>query len=280
MSIGKYCLICKFLCVPFLINAQANEFHVGDSLRRAGNFPLAAVEYERVIFESDVPRVRAQAALKKAGCLKLSGLFAEAAMTLDGINMAGLADSFRYRILFESALDAYLAHQPNEAFSKLENIGHFYPDSSDNRDILFLKILSLNEMNRWEEAHPLYKAFITAYGTAGDASADPYRQIPKLKDPDKAERLSAYLPFTGAGLFYAGSVKEGILSVLLQAGFISFGVHSVLLERYITGVLIGVGGYAAFYKGGVRRARSLAETNNKKKAMAFNAAVREHLLRK
>lgn len=271
-------MICKFLCVPFLISAQANEFHYADSLYHAGNFVLAAVEYERIIFESPSAQIKAEAALKKAGSLKLSGRFDEAASTLDAVHMMEVPDSLRYKMLFESALDAYLARQPNEAFSKLENICHFFPDSSDKHDIVMMKILSLNEMNRWKEARVLYSRFMLAYGPPESAFPDPYRHIPKLKDPDKAEKLSAYLPLTGAGLFYAGSITEGMLSLILQVSFISFGVYSIVLERYITGILIGVGGYAAFYKGGVRRARSLAETNNKKKAMAFNQAVKAQLL--
>lgn len=270
-------MICKFLCVPFLIKAQGNEFHFADSLYSAKNYALAAVEYERVAFENASPFIKTKALVDKANSLKMSGAYAEAAETLDDINLSNLNDSVQYAILFASALNAYLAHQPNEAFSKLENICYFHPDSAAKQDVLLMKILSLNEMQRWKEADTIFRQFITKYNQNGGPITNPYLSIPKMKDPDKAEKLSAYLPFTGAGLFYAGSVKEGLLSILLQVGFISFGAYSVLMERYITGVLIGVGGYAAFYKGGVRRARSLTEINNKKKTIAFNTQVRNVL---
>lgn len=260
-----------------MIKAQGNVFQRADSLFQAKNYTLARVEYERIIFENNSPGIRAEAGIKKADCLKMTGDYAEAASALNAVNISTLPDAVRYQILFQSALDAYLAHDPDDAFSGLERISHFYPDSAQKQDLLFLKILSLNELRRWKEADTVYQEFMTRFNHEASLS-NPYLNIPKLKDPLKAEKLSAYLPFTGAGLFYAGDVKEGILNVVLQLGFISFGAYSMLMERYITGALIGVGGYAAFYKGGERRAKRFAEKNNEKKVIVFNTKVRNQLL--
>ncbi|TAN19460.1 MAG: tetratricopeptide repeat protein [Chitinophagaceae bacterium] len=271
-------MICKFLCVPFLIKAQGNIFDYADSIHHAGNYPLAAIEYERVAFENESPHIKAEATVKAATCMKMQGRYDEAASLLDAVNLEQLTDlPLKYRILFQYALNTYLAHELNTSFSTWQSLCHYFPDSSKNEDVLFMKILCLNELQQWKEADTLYKQLMEKYGPS-EALPNPYLEIPKLKDPDKAEKLSAYLPFTGAGLFYAGNIPEGILSIVLQAGFIAFGGYSILMKRYITGVLIGVGGYAAFYHGGVRRAKWLAERYNEKKRIQFNAAVRNQLL--
>lgn len=252
-------------------------FRQADSLRDVHAYEVAAVEYERVIYEHPGTVVAAQAALGRADCLKMTGRYDEAASALEAVNTASLPDSTAYQVLLEGTLCAYLSHEPARAYARGEMIRHYFPDSASSRDVLLLRILSLNEMKKWKEAAAVYRQYEQRWGSY-NAAMDPYRHIPRLKDPDKAEKLSAYLPFTGAGLFYAGDVKEGLLNMALQVGFIAFGAYSVLMERYITGVLIGVGGYAAFYHGGVRRARRLAELHNARAAMRFNALVRSGLM--
>ncbi|HEX5554401.1 MAG TPA: hypothetical protein VFX43_14240 [Chitinophagaceae bacterium] len=278
LSVKRFCLIFKFLCVPFLIKAQGNVFSYGDSIYRSSNYSLAAVEYERVIFEYQSPSIQAEAAIKRANCLKMLRRYEAAASTLDAINIANLSDSIRYEILFQSILDSYLAHEPNNSYSKLESLCHFYPISAQKPDILLMKILSLNELQRWNEADTVYKKLKSIYNVSNSSFSNPYLRIPKLKDPEIAEKLSAFLPFTGAGFFYAGDIKEGILNVALQIGLISFGGYSILMKRYITCIFIGIGGYAAFYKGGVRRVKRLVVKYNEKKTIAFNTAVRDQLL--
>lgn len=272
-------MICKFLCVPFLINAQGNTLGYPDSLRDLHQYRRAAVEYERIIFLHPETESAARAALGKADCEKMLGLYDQAATGLEQVNMLSVSDpGLRYRILFEGMVTAYLAHDPSRAYGKQAMILHFFPDSAGSRDLMLLGILSLNEMHRWHQADTAYQRYMARWGGGYAAASSPYRHIPRLKDPDKAERLSAYLPFTGAGLFYAGDVKEGLLNMALQVGFIAFGTYSVLMERYITGVLIGVGGYAAFYHGGVRRARRVAELRNARESLRFNTLVRDGLM--
>jgi hypothetical protein len=224
-----------------LIEAQG-VFHYADSLRGAGQYSLAAVEYERVIFEHPSPSVTAEAGMKRAACLKMENRYAAA------------------------------------AFSKLERLSYFYPGSAQKHDVLMMKILSLNELKQWQKADTLYRRFMLAFASDPVSYPDPYQQIPRLKDPEKAQRLAAYLPFTGAGFFYAGKVGEGLLNIGLQTGLIAFAVYSGLTAHYITGVLIGVGGYASFYKGGTRRVKWLVERSNERKTLDFNTRVRTLLL--
>ncbi|MGH2644096.1 MAG: tetratricopeptide repeat protein [Chitinophagaceae bacterium] len=275
--IRRFCLICKFLCVPFLIKAQGNIFNYPDSIRYAGNLALATVEYERIVFESNSPIIKAEATIEAADCMKIQKKYDEAASLLDAMNTENIPDpKLKYQILFQSLLNSYLAHEVNSSFSKLTSLCYYYPDSSQNKDVLFMKILCLNEMQRWKEAGTIYRRFMITYNHSA-ALSDPYLKIPRRKYPEKAEKLSAFLPFTGAGMFYAGNIPEGLLSIAFQAAFAAFGAYSILMERYITGVLIGVGGYAAFYHGGARRAKWLAEKYNEKKTIQFNTTVRNQL---
>lgn len=271
-------MICKFLCVPFLINAQGNTYNYADSLFHAGNYPLAAVEYERIIFENNNTEIQAEAALRKSECLKLQGKFSDAAEVLEEINTFKTSDTLRYKILLQSGLNSYLAKDANSSFSKIELLIHYYPDSANNKDLLLVKILALNELESWQDAAQVYNKFMLLYQKDNLTVQNPYLELPKLKNPEKAEKLSAYLPFTAAGIFYAGNFKEGLLNAGLQVGFIAFGVYNVFIGKYITAALIGVGGYAAFYNGGVRRARRLTELYNDKKTRNFNEKVKKQLL--
>jgi hypothetical protein len=238
------------------------------------------VEYERVIFLHPEGEVAARAQLRKAACEKMLGLYDQAATGLESVDVQSLADTgLRYRILFEGMVTAYLAHEPARALARRSVIVHYFPDSARSRDLMLLGILSLNEMQRWHEADTAYGRYMRLWGGGYDPAWSPYNHIPKLKNPDKAENLSAFLPFTGAGLFYAGDAPEAILNMALQVGFIAFGAYSVLMERYITGILVGVGGYAAFYHGGVRRARRVAEMHNERESLRFNTLVRNGLMR-
>jgi hypothetical protein len=254
-------------------------FHYADSLRDLHQYRLASVEYERVIFLHPEGEVAARAQLRKAGCEKMLGLYDQAATGLESVDVQQLADpGLRYRILFEGMVTAYLAHEPARALARQAVIVHDYPDSARSRDLMLLEILSLNEMQRWHEADTAYRRYMQLWRGGYDPARSPYAHIPKLKNPDKAENLSAFLPFTGAGLFYAGDAPEAILNMALQVGFIAFGAYSVLMERYITGILVGVGGYAAFYHGGVRRARHVAEMHNERASLRFNTLVRDGLM--
>lgn len=276
--IKRYCLICKFLCVPFLINAQSSLFRFADSIYQTKNYRLAALEYERIIFEDPAPSARAQAALGKAACLKAQQQYSSAAAYLNETSTVGIPDTLRFRILFQSALNAYLAHQPDQAYSKLEIISHFYPDSAERKDMFLLKILSLNEAQRWKEADTAYSRFIRTYYPNLPLQNNPYLKIPRLKNPETAEKLSAYLPLTGAGEFYAGNIPEGMLNALLQIGLLGFGAYNIIIQHYITGILIGAGGYASFYNGSKRRAKKLTELYNEKETLKFNTRVREQLM--
>lgn len=258
---------------------RPSTFFYADSLQAAHSFRLAAVEYERIIFEHPGGVAAARAALEKARCEKMLGRYGKAADVLETVMLQGLPDSLQYPILFEGVVSAYLAHEPSRAYQRQQVLVHFFPDSAESHDLLLMKILSLNEMRRWHEADTVYRHYQQFWAGGYMVRADPYRHMPRLKDPEKAEKLSAYLPFTGAGLFYADDVSEGVLNVALQIGFIAFGAYSVLMERYIIGALIGVGGYAAFYHGGVRRAKAYTMLRNERVSLQFNTRVRKLLLR-
>lgn len=272
------CWICISLCVPSLTKGQQLVSGYADSLFSAGDYHRAALEYERIVFLNENAVVKGTAVLRKADCLKRLHEYREAQQYLERHYRASAPDSLRYEQLYQTALNAYLGENFNEAYFKLVTLSNLDSSRQRQKDILLLQILSLNELRKWKEADSIFRHMIALYAPGYDA-ADIYADIPKLKDPDKAEKLSTLLPFTGAGLIYAGKTGEGLLSAALQLGFIGFGGYCFLSHYYFTAVFIGVGGYASFYQGGIRRSKTLAIRYNEKKSTAFNTTARNQLLR-
>src|SRR5690242_9429755 len=226
------CWICIFLCAPSSTKGQA-VFGYADSLFGEGDYRRAALEYERIVFLYDAAPVEDAAVLRKADCLKHLYEYREAQQYLERHYRASAPDSVKYDELYQAALNAYLGENFNDAYFKLVTLDNLDSSHRRQKDILLLQILSLNELRKWKEADSIFR-HMTALYAPGYETAEVYAHIPKLKDPDKAEKLSTLLPFTGAGLIYAGKTGEGLLSAALQLGFIAFGGYCVLSHYYFT----------------------------------------------
>ncbi|MEL7001866.1 MAG: tetratricopeptide repeat protein [Bacteroidota bacterium] len=267
-------MIFTFLCAPFFTNGQS-EF--ADSLFSAGDYNYAKLEYERVVFASTNRDVINNALLKKGYCLKNLGDYSEAYKTIERANLFGNNDTVNYIMRSEIALNAYLAGEYIVALNQILQIDYFTKDQEKKDQILFLKILCLNELQRWNEA----KEIFTEYAKINDLQNDPnevysFLEKPKIRDPKKAEKLSYILP--GVGQMYAGYFGKGLFSSLTQLVLVSFGAYSIYEGYFFTGAFTGIGLFYAFYSGGIRHARYLAEKKNAEKVEKYNARVRKVIL--
>jgi tetratricopeptide (TPR) repeat protein len=270
-----------------LADAQS-ALQTADSLLATGRYLAARVAYERVLFAADTgigpghvglgdagPAASGRAALGKANCLKQQGLYASAAAFLTGQAQPDLPDSLRRQLVREQILCAYLAGQFENTLSLLDRLRYLNPDQPETPFSVSIKILSLNELQRWPEAAESYRQLQLLAG-ADTTQPGPYRHLPRLKSESKAQWLSTFIP--GAGQLYAGKPAEAALSVLVQSAGLYFGVTSFLQAYYLSAWGVGAGLFGSFHAGGIRRAGVLVRQYNQKRVAAFNAQARQHVL--
>jgi TM2 domain-containing membrane protein YozV len=298
----RSCLTCISLCAIFLTEAQtgtdslrrgayadslrrqASAGACADSLYRAGRYFEASIAWERVLFENKDPQQQVVAIMGKTQCLKQEGLFDPAVSFLESWQAFPFPDSDRVRIHYEVILCTYLGGHFESVLSLVDRWSYEHGGASPTPLLVVLKILSLNELQRWKEAGDTYRSFIGEqlriphHPGSYDREPPPdlYAQIPRLKSVSRAEALSTFIP--GAGQFYAGKPGEAIFSILVQAAGIYFAVLSFEQHYYVSAWLVGAALFGAFHMGGVRRSEVLVQRYNRKKMIAFNEKVRTQLL--
>lgn len=279
-------MTCISLCAIFLTKAQTVDlrptadvagpvFAHADSLYRAGSYFEASIAYERVLFENTDRGQQLEAVLGKTRCLKMLGSYDQARTFLESWQGLPFPDSGLTEIHYQQVLCTYLGGHFEEVLSLVDRWPYTHAGKSPAPFLIVLKILSLNELQRWKEAAETYRSFIAQMHLAAPPP-DLYAHIPHLKDVNKAQWLSQFIP--GAGQFYVGKPLDGVISLVVQAAGVYFAVLSFEQHYYISAWLIGAALFGAFHLGGVRRAEVLALEYNRKKMLLFNEQVREQLL--
>jgi TM2 domain-containing membrane protein YozV len=280
----KYYLTCIFLCALFLTKAPEGKCQRGpelnwreqaEQLYRTGQFFQAAIAWERVLFDSKDPQEQLAAVLGKTQCLKQEGNFDAAVSFLQNWQAFPFPDSDLVRIHSQQVLCTYLGGHFENVLSLVDRWPYEHAGTLPDAWLIVLKILSLDELQRWKEAGDTYRAFIAARHPA-TLPADLYAQLPRLKSVTKAQALSTFIP--GAGQFYAGRPGEAILSILIQTAGLYFAIVSFEQQYYVSAWLVGAALFGAFHMGGIRRSELLVQRYNRKKILAFNEKVRVQLL--
>lgn len=268
-------MICIFLFVAYSTNAQ---FHKADSLKETGELELAKLEYERIIFKNITPQITNDAILKKAIIQKSVGDYAAASSTLQRSNLFIEQNESNFNIRKEIILTSYLAGDYNTALSQLKQAEYFFKNNGYNR-LLYLHILTLNELRNWNEAKAKYQEYLELNDNVGLSVEEAYYFIekPKLKDPKKAETLSYILP--GVGQMYAGYFGKGLLSSAIQGSLMAFGAYSLYEGYFFTGALTGIGLFYSFYSGGVRHSKYLALKRNEELTRKYNDPIKDTLIK-
>ncbi len=278
-------LTCISLCAIFLTEAQdtlsAAAFRrQAEDLYQAGQYFQAAIAWERVLFESTDPQLQLTAVLGKTECLKQQAAFDAAVAFLEGWQAYPFPDSALARVHSQQVLCTYLGGHFENVLSLVDRWSYVHAGASPDPWLVVLKILSLNELQRWKEAGETYRALLAAgqlvSPSPGLPTPDLYAEIPRLKSVSKAQALSTFIP--GAGQFYAGRPGEALFSIFVQAAGIYIAVVSFNQGYYVSAWLIGAALFGAFHMGGVRRAEVLVEQYNRKKILAFNEKLKAQLL--
>jgi len=254
-------------------------FAHADSLYNAGKYADAVIAYERAAFFADTNRTLYNyALLKKAQSCKLTGNYQKSFETLQRTDAFALPDTLRAAVKYETVLNAYLAGLFKEAELELKQYEHTTPDTAQTNQLLFLKILTLNELQKWAEAKTCLEQYLVLRRLPPHLANEYYAFMknPRLRNPQKARRLSTFMP--GIGQIYGGNVGQGVLSAGLQAGFLAFGVYHFWQGFYVTGFTTGFALFQAFYFGGIENAEQATVKKNKQKINAYNERIKQYVL--
>lgn len=241
------------------------------------------MEYERIAYQSIDQNEIALALIKKGDCCIANENFDDAEFTLSRIKFNDLPDSIFFNAHYKNAFACYLNGNYSAADGHLLQIQNLLEDSVYIIKSLLLHAMVLNELDKFADAKQKLLLYVNSIKVENKGQllneielAYQEKNIPKYKDPEKANKLSTFLP--GVGQLYAGYFWEGAASVAFQLVGLSFGVYSFFIKNYITSVLIGLSFFQKFYLGGVKRAEFLVNKRNYIVKRKFNDRTKKMIL--
>lgn len=256
-----------------------------DSLYDSGNYFEASIEYERLVFQGDAEIDLNLLRYKKALCYRKMNDFERAIKALQTTYFSNSSDSLYRFVCYEQSLCYYLNNEPARALWKIDEYFHRSSDSASFGIFLPIKILSLHETYKWEEAEQNFNELIALQHFAPEKetamkglAAELYskKNRPRIKSLNAARNWSRFIP--GSGQIYAGKSGEGITNFLINASVLTFAGFQVYNGFYITGYLVGLGFFNKTYHGGMKRAEVIASQKNKQHMVEFNREVNQEII--
>jgi len=272
----KYYLICSFLFATYFVSAQSTSLEFADSLLKNKNYFEASVWYERCIYEGTSDKLIKDAVSGKLKCLKASKLYDKALEFAILSSTLNIDETFKTELIYQQILCSYLSAKFENTIALSNQFEEQFTDKKTGLKIKLLKILSYNELNRWNEADSIYTQ-INIQNSYSGIVEKLYKEVPIFKSEKKAKTLSTFLP--GSGLIYAGKPWEGILNIALELGSAGFIVKAFINRYYFSSWLIGGGLATSFYFGGERRSEALVKKYNLKKSITYNEKLKAALVK-
>jgi hypothetical protein len=280
--------ICIFLFAGSLTEdnqLEAQQRPNADSLFAQGDWPNAAVEFERRIYTGANAFEKTKALISKSKCLRNQEKYDAAFEATKRIPYDAINDTLIVSARYESALAAYLGGNFSMAESELVQMQFYVTDSTLYADELFLQVLVLNEQRKWNESKEVFMRMVQLsnasqeekkfFLTVADSLYNP-ENYPKLKKKEVAANWARYLP--GAGHLYAGFAGEGIMNLTLQLASIGFMGYNFFIHHYVTTFTVGSGMLQHFYFGGINRAQFLVEKRNYLNQQKYNVPLKQKTL--
>lgn len=246
-------------------------FQKADDLFRQQNYELAAAEYERCFYLSPSKEISYKALQQKAMCYKQTGNYEKAAFNLERI-----ADA--YEDYYQIALCYYLSNNFSKSLGTIDKC-HLFFDSLQE-DMLLLKILTLNELNKYEDSQKASEELANRLKNSTDKDIAPqinklYSDLPKLKSEQTA-RILSFVP--GLAHIYANEWGKGITAFALNAAALGFGVWQVLDKCYLTAYLGGAGLLSVTYPGAMKNGIYTVRKYNYNKTSQFNNNFKQEII--
>jgi hypothetical protein len=231
---------------------------------QAGNTQLALKTYQRVLFFSGEAH-RDECHSQLASLNAAVGEFERAAFYYDLIYQSAGTDSLRYEALFHKTAALVLQQQPKKALLELLSLPKNLPEPWRSRKQLYLGAAHF-ATREFDLARQDLLPLFGPENSPEKAEFDKlFRQAERVarKNPKTARLLSMFLP--GAGQFYAGDIKNGLNSLLLNAllgyWFVATGINYSFIDAgaTVTPWLF------RYYGGGIRRAGEILETKKEER---------------
>lgn len=225
---------------------------------RSGNTQLALKTYQRVLFFSGNAH-RDECHSQLASLHASAGEFERAAFYYDLIYQSAGTDSLRYEALFHKTAALILQQQPKKALLELLSLPQNLPEPWLSRKRLYLGAahFATREFDKArQDLLPLFGPENSAEKAEFEKLFHKAKRVAR-KSPKTARLLSMFFP--GAGQFYAGDIKNGLNSMLLNAllgyWFVVTGVNYSFIDAgaTVTPWLF------RYYGGGIRRAGEILE---------------------
>jgi TM2 domain-containing membrane protein YozV len=254
-------------------------------LYAAARYFEASIEYERQIFHAKTAQEINNSKYRKALCFKQMKEYAKSAEELQSIYFTDTNDSLFQSVCYEQSLCHYLSGEPTKALWKIDEYFRRSNDSATFEVFLPVRLFSLNDTQRWEEAKSCFVQYIKMQNLPPEKQLKLIERVdsiytkknrPKIRSAEKAENWSRFIP--GAGQIYAGETGEGIINLLINSSILVFAGHQALNHYYITGYLAGLGLFNKTYHGGMKRAATLASQKNQALLSDFNSKIRSMIV--
>lgn len=251
-------LFCSFLQVTAQTHAQFRAY--ADASFANGDWEVALLNYNRLLFSATAPEEQAVLNYNIASCYYLMGSYALAANYFDFAFFSATSDSMQTEAVLAKSRTLMREESWVLAIFELANLA---PESPDfDATIALYTGLCYFHQNKFDAAIPYFK---TVLATDSNAQLEMERLLTARKwlyrpNPNLARWLSIV---PGTGQFYAGDVKNGLNSLLLNTGLFALGINVVQNLAVADAVLSVMPWVQRYYMGGMEAAERIAVAKRK-----------------
>jgi tetratricopeptide (TPR) repeat protein len=223
-----------------------------------GHTELAIKTWQRVLFFSG-DRYRDECQRQLAALHTQTGDYARAIYYCDLLYQNAQNDSLRYEALFSKTGLLMLQNEYKKALLELLSLPKSLPEPWMNRKRLYLGAAHFG-IQDFDAAREDLLPFFAAEDQEGRREFERLmRQAERAarKNPKTARWLSTFLP--GAGQFYAGDIKNGLNSLLLNALLGYFFVNTAIQFSVVDAAASISPWLFRYYGGGIKRAGEIVQ---------------------
>lgn len=255
----RFTLFISLLSIGLFGQGKSQIKAFADENFARGNFELALTEYNRLVFFSKDNEEISHYNFKIAQCYMAIGELDKANYHFDRAFYASDNDSLKYEATLSNAKCHILQRNLDLAIFELMNLDVAQIDTAKLQAVAFYLGVSHYLKTDFEEAkayflqtlHPSDTATVQQVEELLSSRKNLYRPNPKL-----AYRLSLFPP--GTGQFYAGDIKNGLNSLLLNAALLALAANIAATYSFLDALISIVPWVQRYYLGGMEKAERIA----------------------